>query len=367
MPTRRTWLPREGLTSDVVLRLFKNTALNATITLPLYILSHYTQRGQKLTAGHDVALRRLKLLVYAGIVRWLSNVWSARALNNATSSQYEWNKEVAVVTGGSGGIGSLVARLLAEKGVKVAILDIIPLTFEPTPNVHFFDCDITSPDAVSSTAASIRSTLGTPTILINNAGTAAGLPILSTTDASVQKVYDVNILSHFRLIREFVPAMVAANHGTVVTIASISAGVPPPSIVPYASTKSAAVALHEGLASELVTKYNAPKVRTICVCPGWVRTRMTVGINNPSTFLFPWQYPETVAEAIFERIVEGKSGMLFVPEIGWYLGWIVRTLPSWWQIAVRNDNAKYIPVDIAKTENVHISDAHKLGHAVQSE
>ncbi|KAI4181147.1 MAG: hypothetical protein L6R41_006800 [Letrouitia leprolyta] len=314
MPVRKSWLPREGFTADLILRLFKNTALNPSLTLPALLLGYYSRRGQSITAGHEVALNRLKLFVYLGILRWINNFLSGAAVNNWNSSEYDWKKEIVVITGGSDGIGKLVALLLQERGAKVAVLDVQPLTFEPPPNISFFKCNIASPEEVSACAALIRSKVGVPSILINNAGTGAGLPILNTTEDSVSKVFEVNILSHFRLIREFVPAMVTANHGTIVTIASIAAGTPAPSIVPYSCTKSAAVALHEGLAAELRLRYHAPKVRTICVCPGWTRTRMTDGINNPSTFLSPWQQPETVAEKIYEKIISGSSGMVFVPD-----------------------------------------------------
>ncbi|KAL8733443.1 MAG: hypothetical protein Q9166_002069 [cf. Caloplaca sp. 2 TL-2023] len=196
-----------GLTADVLLRVFKNTALNATLTLPILILSRYSQRGRKLAIGHELALDRLKVLVYIGNFRWI---------NNWNRSTYEWNKEIVVITGGSDGIGKLVALLFQGTGVKVTILDVQSPTSEPPPNV-FFKCDITSPEEVSACASAIRSNVGIPTILINNAGTGAGLPVLNTIEQSVFKVFEVNILSHFRLIREFVPAMVAANHGTIVT------------------------------------------------------------------------------------------------------------------------------------------------------
>ncbi|KAL8999791.1 MAG: hypothetical protein Q9169_001464 [Polycauliona sp. 2 TL-2023] len=342
MPVRKGWLPREGFTASVLLRLFNNTALNPSLTLPIYLLSQYTQPGRKFTIGHELALSRLKVLVYLGLLRWFNSLLSASALNNRSKAEYQWDKEIVVITGGSDGIGKLLALLLQERGAKIAVLDVQPLTFEPPSNVSFFKCDISSPEEVSICASLVRSEVGVPTVLVNNAGTGAGLPLLSTTEESVSKVFEVNILSHFRLIREFVPAMVAANHGTIVTIASISASTPAPNIVPYSCTKSAAVALHEGLTSELSVRYNAPKVRTICVCPGWIRTRLTEGIDNPSTFLYPWHYPETVAEEIYEKMVSGNSGMLFVPEIGWHLGWILRSLPSWWQVMVRNDAGKYI-------------------------
>ncbi|KAL8654336.1 MAG: hypothetical protein Q9210_001573 [Variospora velana] len=119
------------LTADVLLRLFQNTLLNPSITLPIYLLSLYTQTGQKLVSGHDIALSRVKLLVYAGILRWINNFLSNSAANNWNNSKYDWDKEVVVISGGSDGIGKSVALLLAEKGAGVAILDIQPLTFEP--------------------------------------------------------------------------------------------------------------------------------------------------------------------------------------------------------------------------------------------
>lgn len=65
------------------------------------------------------------------------------------------------------------------------------------------ECDITSPSAISEAAASIRSRLGNPSILINNAGIAQAHTILETTPEYLRKIFDVNLLSHFHLIRSF--------------------------------------------------------------------------------------------------------------------------------------------------------------------
>ena len=144
----------------------------------------------------------------------------------------------------------------------------------PLGAIRHYQCDVTSASSVKEVAASVRSTFGNPTILINNAGIATGRTILSSTDESVQRTFDVNTLSHFRLVREFVPAMVSANHGTIVTIASIAASISTTQIVGYSCSKSAALAFHEGLAVELKVNYKAPKVRTLCVCPSWVQTSL---------------------------------------------------------------------------------------------
>jgi len=224
-------------------------------------------------------------------------------------------------------ICSLQPSSLVGPGDRIAI----PCCSNPLSghDIHHFTCDITSPEAVSNTAASVRSTLGHPTILINNAGIGTDLTILKSTDTSVERVFAVNVLSHFRLVREFLPPMVTANHGTVVTIASCAAVLTAPRIVDYSCTKAAALAFHEGLAGELATQYDAPKVRTICVCPSWVQTSMTKSIEVPDKFLLPMQKVETVAEKVVQKILSGSSGVLVIPEAAGWVAWPLRMMPMW--------------------------------------
>lgn len=203
--------------------------------------------------------------------------------------------------------------------------------------MHFHHCDITSPESVQQTASTIRSTLGAPTILVNNAGIATGQTILSGTEETVSKTFAVNLLSHFRLVRAFLPAMIAANHGMVVTIASLAAHATLPHMTDYASSKAGALAFHEGLAAELKTRYHAPKVRTVCVMPNWVQTKMTTGYAQKDRFVMPVLRVETVAEAVFAKILSGTSGKVVVPAAAQWLGIThFRAWPLWLQTRVRN-------------------------------
>ena len=130
MPIYKGWLPREGFIVDPILKLIDATVLNPTVLLPLVLLARFTTKGRDASLLHPTALWRLKGLLGFALVRRLSGLYSDRVINNWTSDKYDWPNEIAVVTGGAGGIGGHIARLLAERGVKVAILDIQPMTFE---------------------------------------------------------------------------------------------------------------------------------------------------------------------------------------------------------------------------------------------
>jgi len=130
MPMHNGWLPREGFTGDVVFRLVGKTALNPLFTLPFLLLARFTKRGEDTSILHPKAFSRVKTLFYLGVARWLSNYYSRGALNNWTSDRYDWDKEIVLVTGGADGIGGHIVQFLAEKGIKVVVLDLQPLTYD---------------------------------------------------------------------------------------------------------------------------------------------------------------------------------------------------------------------------------------------
>lgn len=92
----------------------------------------------------------------------------------------------------------------------------------------------------------IKADCGDPTALINNAGIAYQHNILEGTDEYDERLFRVNLLSHFTLIREFLPGMLAQKKGHIVTVASMASYHTPPGLVNYCASKAAVLALHEG-------------------------------------------------------------------------------------------------------------------------
>lgn len=276
--------------------------------------------------------------------------------NNWKSDTYNWNKEIVVVTGGSDGIGAKMVQMLASKGIKTVVLDIqepkyicksctlsirdIACTNDTVPpNVHYFHCDLGSFEAIKETAAQVKQHVGHPTVLINNAGFARGKTILETTENDLRLTFQVNAISHYQLMQQFLPEMIKNNHGMIVTIASLASYITTPRLVDYCSSKAAALSFHEGLQSELTTTYHADKVRCVIVNQGYTQTALFDGFNKGDGFL---SYPldaETVAEATVRAVLAGKSDHIILPVgnvgITTLKGW-----PTWAQVGLRKDMVK---------------------------
>ncbi|MCJ1430822.1 hypothetical protein MMC27_000172 [Xylographa pallens] len=328
---RKGWLPREGFTADVLQSIIQKTVLNPVLTLPLLLLARYVRKGEY-TVTHALALERLKICVYLGLARWANGFLNRGALNNWTTDSWDWEKELVVITGGSDGIGKVLVQLFATLNAQILILDIQEPTFElPNSRVHYLPLDLSSPSAIVTTAATIRNTYGTPTILILNAGIINRRSLLSLPDPLLTRIFAINTLSHYRLVREFLPAIAAANHGAIVTVASLAAFISAPGLVDYASTKAAAVAFHEGVTAELKYRYAAPRVRTVCVCPNFTRTKLIADFKGEGDWMNPVFEVETVAEAIFERVVAGESGFVLMPRTAEWSVMTVRSWPWWLQ------------------------------------
>lgn len=163
---------------------------------------------------------------------------------------------------------------------------------------------------------------------------ARGKTLLDSEPGDVRFTFDVNTLAHFWITKAFLPDMIARNHGMVVTVSSFASWLTIPNMVDYGASKAAAMAFHEGLTSELTTRYNAPRVRTVSVHPGHTRTALFKGFNQGSGFLLPQLEPDSIAEAVVRQVLTGRSGHVILPEAGGSLA-ALRAYPDWYSIRLR--------------------------------
>ncbi|KAM5343542.1 hypothetical protein ACJ41O_012079 [Fusarium nematophilum] len=142
-------------------------------------------------------------IIAGGLLMKLNSVLNGWAYNNySTSRPWDWRKEIALVTGGSSGIGELVARKLAKRSIKVIVFDLNPPKEAFTSNIYFYKVDVASSESVSEAAKSLREEVGEPTVLLNNAGIRYAGDVISTPEDKVRKTFAVNTIAYFILVKD---------------------------------------------------------------------------------------------------------------------------------------------------------------------
>ncbi|KAJ4998527.1 Cytochrome P450 monooygenase 1 [Colletotrichum sp. SAR 10_66] len=324
--------------------------LTAALAAVVYGPTQFTDkivesRFGALIHGRDGAKVLLGLAVGLGVVKTINNLSNKVALNNWRVRAHKgwiWNKEVAVVTGGCGGIGRELVLGLVKKGVKVAILDLAPIPpdMESDPAILYIKTDITSAEAIAQAAKTIRTSFGAPSILINNAGIASPHTILDTPADFLPKLFGVNAIALWIVTKEFLPSMIKKNKGHIVNISSITAHITLSSLVDYCASKAASVTFHEGLNCELKTKYKADGIITTIVQPSWVRTNMSPkNADEIEEKQGKMLSPKEVADRTLAQVFACRGAQIVLPEKVWFFT-TLRAWPNWMQEWMRDRMGK---------------------------
>lgn len=187
--------------------------------------------------------------------------------------------QVAVITGGAGGIGSAIARLFAAEGSAVAILDLPTSAGESIEGeiaaaggrATFFPTDVTKASQVAHGIDSVLRTFGKLTILVNAVGVLRQGRVDLMSEDDWDFLMDVNVKGVFLATKYAVPALKAAGGGSIVNLSSVSAFVGSDGSFAYTTTKGAVQSFTYGIAQEL-----APfNIRVNALCPGWVDAGFT--------------------------------------------------------------------------------------------
>ena len=273
--------------------------------------------------------------------------------------------EVLVVTGGCAGLGALIADVYGMRGATVAVLDTEPPRDADADDkgIVFYRCDVGDAAQVEQAAKDIVQDVRRSTTTASHADLAAGPAHdpdqqrrrrprqarprddggrrgavrhseCRSAPAHASSVFRTNTLAHFHTLRAFLPHMLAARRGTVVTVSSVLAHVGAANLAAYAASKAALLALHASLRAELAQHPAGPDIKTILVTPGQIATPMFAAVPTPSRFLAPIVPPTDVAKELVALLDRGLGGEVAVPL---YARWIplLAVLPAGVQRLVR--------------------------------
>jgi 2-hydroxycyclohexanecarboxyl-CoA dehydrogenase len=188
------------------------------------------------------------------------------------------NERVAVVTGGASGMGLAIARDLAARGDRVALLDLQGETTvraaegirETGAQAIGVEADVTDRGAVDAALGKVRAELGPVTIMVTSAGLDAFERFGEISVESWERVVAVNLTGTFHCLQAALPDMLEAGWGRMVTISSSSAQSGAPRMAHYVAAKAGVIGLTRALALELARK----QVTVNVVTPGMIDTPM---------------------------------------------------------------------------------------------
>ncbi|RSS80247.1 SDR family oxidoreductase [Streptomyces sp. WAC06614] len=163
--------------------------------------------------------------------------------------------QVAVVTGAARGVGELLARKLAARGARIALVGLEPEALKevserlPTDSDHWF-ADVTDPEAMARVAEEVKERFGKVDIVVANAGVAAGGPFADSDPDAWRRVIEVNLIGGAVTARAFLPAL-RAGRGYFLQVASLAAITPAPMMTAYCASKSGVEAFAHCLRAEV--------------------------------------------------------------------------------------------------------------------
>jgi NAD(P)-dependent dehydrogenase (short-subunit alcohol dehydrogenase family) len=221
------------------------------------------------------------------------------------------NGKVVVVTGAARGVGAMLARKLAARGARLALVGLEPDELKAVaeaigPDTGYWTADVTDRDAMARVAAEVAARFGRVDAVVANAGVATGGPFLGSDPADFERVIQVNLLGSATTARAFLPALLESR-GYLLQIASLAAIAPAPMMTAYCASKAGVEAFAHCLRGEVGHKGVKVGVGYL----SWTDTDMVRGADEDAFMRaarsrLPWPANRTYPlEPAVDRIVAG--------------------------------------------------------------
>ena len=193
-----------------------------------------------------------------------------------------------MVTGSSRGIGAEVARLLAQKGAKVAVTwssseslaqEVLKSLGKSQPTHLLLKLNVADPESVKQAFEKFVEHFGTLSALVNNAGCTRDGLLLRMRDEDFDSVLKTNLYGSFYCSRLAAKYMIKARQGSIINISSVVAQIGNPGQANYVASKAGIEGLTRALARELAGR----NIRVNAIAPGFIQTDMVKKLNEQQT------------------------------------------------------------------------------------
>lgn len=283
------------------------------------------------------------------------------------SIKFSFTNKVVLVTGGSRGLGLVLARELAKKGAKLAIcsrdadkVEIARQQLEKAgAEVLALTVDLTDQEQVDTMINDVVDHYGRIDVLINNAGIIQVGPSNAMTVKDYEKAMKTNFFAPLYAIQSAVPHFVEQGEGRIVNITSIGGIISVPHLLPYSASKFALVGLSEGLHAELKKE----NIHVTTVVPSLMRTGSprNVDVKGDHEKEYKWfktaastpllsQEAEAAAHKIITSVEYGESNT-FLSLTGTLAGIVKGIAPGWMNVMLTLAN-KFLPEPVEHATEV---------------